>query len=124
MSNSISTVDENIIIEGRIDILVLKEKLWILVIESKRAELSLKVGLAQVLSYMLASPMTQKPCFGLVTNGGNFLFLKLVENNNIPTYGMSRGFDLLSPGNDLYHVLSILKNIKQLVLDEFKTTSK
>ncbi|OQY45394.1 MAG: restriction endonuclease subunit R [Anaerolineaceae bacterium 4572_78] len=115
----ISSSDEDTTIEGRIDILVLKENLWILVIESKRAELSLKVGLAQVLAYMLANPTPQKPCFGLLTNGGSYIFLKLV-NKQVPVYGMSRVFDLLNPGNDLYHVLSILKNIKQLALDEVR----
>jgi hypothetical protein len=119
MSNS----DEDMTIEGRIDVLVLKENFWILVIESKRAELSLKVGLAQILAYMLANPQPQKPGFGLITNGGNFIFLKLVQDNDIPTYGVSRGFDLLNPGNDLYHVLSILKKIKQLALDDFETNS-
>jgi hypothetical protein len=119
----ISNSDEDITIEGRIDVLVLKDSLWILVIESKRAELSLKVGLAQVLAYMLANPTPQKPCFGLITNGGNFIFLKLVKVNDIPTYGVSRGYDLFNPGNDLYHVLSILKNIKHLALDEFEPDS-
>jgi hypothetical protein len=119
----VSNSDEDMTIEGRIDVLVLKENLWILVIESKRAELSLKVGLAQILAYMLANPKPQKPCFGLITNGGNFIFLKLVQDNDIPTYGVSRGFDLLNPGNDLYHVLSILKNIKRWALDDFETNS-
>jgi hypothetical protein len=34
--------------------------MWILVIESKRAELSLKVGIPQALSYMLAAPITNR----------------------------------------------------------------
>ena len=45
-SVNISSEDEKVTIEGKIDILVLKEQLWVLVIESKRAELSIKVGLA------------------------------------------------------------------------------
>ena len=32
-------------VRGRMDVLVLKEEFWVLVIESKRAELSLKVGI-------------------------------------------------------------------------------
>ena len=77
--------------------------------------------MAQILAYMLANPKPQKPCFGLITNGGNFIFLKLVQDNDVPTYGVSRDFDLLNPGNDLYHVLSILKKMKQLTLDDFET---
>jgi len=110
-SVNIRSEDEEITIEGKIDILVLKEQLWVLVIESKRAELSIKVGLAQILAYMLATPH-HKPCFGLITNGGSFVFLKLVVNGT-PQYSMSRVFDLVNPGNDLYSVLGILKKIRQ-----------
>ncbi len=103
--------------EGRIDVLVLKHNFWILVIESKRAELSIKVGLAQILAYMLANLNEQKPCFGLITNGGNFLFLKLARNTDIPFYGVSKTFDLFNPGNELYNILQIIKNIRLQALD-------
>ncbi len=112
-SVSVTNPDESVTIEGRIDILVLGEQnLWVLVIESKRAEFSLKVGLAQILAYMLADPVPGKPCFGLITNGGSYVFLKLMPGDP-PTYGISKVFDLLNPGNDLCHVLTILKNISQ-----------
>jgi len=116
-SVSVTNPDESVTVEGGIDILVLEQNLWVLVIESKRAELSLKVGLAQILSYMLAAPVSANPCFGLITNGGSHVFLKLVPGDP-PTYGMSKVFDLLNPGNDLYHVLAVLKNIRQLALNE------
>ena len=117
-SVSVTNPDESVTIEGRIDILVLGEPdLWVLVIESKRAELSIKVGLAQILAYMLADPVSEKQCFGLITNGGSYVFLKLVPGNP-PTYGISKVFDLLNPGNDLYYVLTILKNIRQHTLNE------
>ena len=115
-SIQISSSDADITVEGRIAVLVLKRNLWVLVIESKRAELSIKVGLGQILAYMLANLDDKKPCFGLITNGGNFVFLKLVKDDDAPAYGISRGFDLLNPGNDLYRVLQILKNIRQLAL--------
>jgi len=70
---------------------------------------------------MLASPVPQKPCFGLITNGDSYVFLKLVIAES-PTYGVSRVFDLMNPGNDLYHVLGILKNIRQLALNEFQVS--
>ncbi len=37
--------DEETIVRGRIDVLVLKHRLWLLVIEAKRAEFSLQVGI-------------------------------------------------------------------------------
>ena len=122
---SVNVTDPNgdIIIEGRIDILVLEQNLWVLVIESKRAEFSIKVGIAQILSYMMGNPKKDKPCFGLITNGGSYIFLKLMHGNP-PKYGVSRVFDLLNPGNDLYTVLNILRNIKELYLSQQVTTKK
>ncbi|MCP4112997.1 MAG: restriction endonuclease subunit R, partial [Desulfobacteraceae bacterium] len=67
--------------------------------------------LAQILSYMLADPVSGKPCFGLITNGGSYVFLKLVPGDP-PAYGMSKVSDLFNPGNDLYQVLTVLKNIR------------
>jgi hypothetical protein len=55
-SIEIEAADRNVIVPGRMDILVLQDQLWVLVIESKRAEFSLKIGIPQILSYMLAAP--------------------------------------------------------------------
>jgi hypothetical protein len=53
----------------------------------------------------------------LATKIAERVFLKLIPGNP-PAYGMSKVFDLLNPGNDLYHVLAVLKNIRQLALNE------
>jgi len=71
-SVNILSEDKEVTIEGKIDVLVLKEQLWVLVI-----------------------------------------VLKLVMNGT-PQYSMSRVFDLVNPGNDLYSVLGVLKKIRQL----------
>lgn len=112
-SVSFSDADEEITIVGRIDVLVLKEHLWIVVIESKRAFFSVEAGLAQLLSYMLANPNHGELNFGLITTGGSFVFVKLAADNR-PTYSLSKVFELRSPGNDLYSVLSILKQFRDL----------
>ncbi len=114
-SISVANPDREILIEGRIDLLVVERQFRVLIIESKRAELSIKVGLAQLLAYMLANPTHHHPCYGLITNGGSSLFVKLVFDG-VPTYAVSRVFDVLNPGNDLYHVVSILKHFRQLAL--------
>lgn len=116
----LTNTDEDITVEGRIDILILEQSLWVLVIESKRAELSIRAGLAQILAYMLASPLPDKPCYGLITNGGSYVFLKLMISEP-PEYGVSRVFDLMNPGNDLYYVLDILKKIRLLTLNALRT---
>jgi hypothetical protein len=100
-------------LRGRIDVLVLQDQFWVLVIESKRAELSLKVGIPQVLAYMLAAPPPQRSRYGLVTNGSNFLFLKL-EQQDIPRYARSREF-VLENDNDLATVLQVMQRLAKLV---------
>ena len=113
-----SIADEELAIEGKIDILVLHHRLWILLIESKRAAASLEVGLPQLLAYMLASPNPVQPVYGMITNGGSFVFLKLVQGPDAAHYALSRIFEMRNPGNDLYPVLAVLKHLKHLVLQE------
>jgi len=112
-SVEISEEDEGVIIKGQIDVLVLREQLWLMVIESKKAAFSIEEGLAQILAYMLASPHPKKPCFGMITTGSSFIFVKLVQGET-PQYATSGVFELRNPGNDLYKVLSILKQLGQL----------
>lgn len=96
-------------LRGRMDVLILIEQIWVLVIESKRAGFSLKVGIPQVLSYMLATPHRDKPLFGLVTNGSSFVFLKLVHQDQ-PKYAKSKEF-ILDQDDGLVLTLQILKKL-------------
>jgi len=108
--------NENTVIKGSLDTLVLQEQFWVMVIESKRAELSLEAGLAQILTYMIANPHPEKPCYGLISTGGSFTFIKLVKNGNWK-YANSKVFELRNPGNDLHQVLRILKHLSQIALN-------
>ncbi|NEU72262.1 restriction endonuclease subunit R [Hassallia byssoidea VB512170] len=114
-SIQIALEDEEEIIRGRIDVLVLKQQLWLLTIESKRAGFSLIMGIPQVLAYMLANPNPEKPAFGLVMNGSNFIFIKLTKQD-VPKYAFSDELTLLKRENELYKVLSILKNLGQILI--------
>ncbi len=105
--------DEGTIIKGKIDVLVLQEQLWILVIEAKKAQFSLEPGIPQALAYMLDNPHPEKPIFGLVTNGSNFIFIKLIKQERL-LYALSDEFTLRR-ANDLYIVLKILKQFGHLV---------
>ncbi len=113
-SVEIAEEDEEVLIRGKIDILVLQSQLWVLVIESKKAGFSLEAGIPQALSYMLASVGKDRPIFGFVTNGSNFIFLKLVKED-VPVYGLSDEFSLRR-GNDLYSVLGILQKLSQVMI--------
>jgi hypothetical protein len=114
-SIKVSNKDGDVIVEGKIDVLVLKDQFWVMVIESKQAAFSIEAGLAQILAYMLANENQEKPCFGMITTGGSFVFIKLVKGNT-PEYALSRVFELRNPGNELYTVLSVLKRLEQVAL--------
>lgn len=113
-SIEITDQENNVTIKGNLDVLVLCETLWVLVIESKKATFSLEAGKAQLLSYLLASPqLSKQPIYGLLTNGSNFAFLKLAHHNQILTYGLSDEFIIHNRDNELYQVLQILKYLAQ-----------
>jgi hypothetical protein len=117
-------------IRGFIDTLVVHERLWILVVESKRTPLATTGGtpatqwltsipvpaaLPQLLAYMLATSQPEKPVFGMATNGDEFVFLKLTLKDT-PQYDVSRTFSLFPRQHELAEVLRILKRLGQAVL--------
>ncbi|MEG4408524.1 restriction endonuclease subunit R [Microcoleus sp. MON2_D5] len=112
-SISIQEEDEGRIIEGRIDILIMKANLWVTLIESKQLSFSTDEALAQHLTYMLADPNPETPTFGMIATGANFNFVKLVRGET-PQYARSAEFVISNPGNELYRVLQILKRLSQL----------
>ncbi|MBD2301722.1 restriction endonuclease subunit R [Nostoc sp. FACHB-87] len=113
-SVEITVEDAEEIVRGRIDVLVIKEQFWLLVIESKRASLSLLEAIPQALVYMLGSSNTDKPVFGLVTNGEDIQFIKLIKYDK-PQYALSDKFTLSRRENELYKVLQILKKLSQVL---------
>ena len=110
-SIEITVEDEETIIRGRIDVLVIQQQLWLLVIESKRSAFSLSEAIPQALTYI---PHPPKPVFGLVMNGSDFIFLKLSQINQ-PQYSLSDQFTLLKRENELYQVFRILKKLGQIL---------
>jgi hypothetical protein len=110
----IALEDEGKLVRGRIDILVLQERFWVVVVESKEAGFSLKDAIAQALSYMIATPHPQQPAYGLVTNGSEFRFIKL-HVQQPPQYGFSDLLTLQRRKNDLYGVLRMLRRVGRLV---------
>jgi hypothetical protein len=112
-SVEIAVEDEGTMIRGNLDILLLKDQFWVMAIESKEVSFSIEVGLAQLLTYLLANPHLERPGFGMVTTGGSFIFVKLIRGKQ-PQYTTSRIFELRNPGNELYSVLSIMRRIGQL----------
>jgi hypothetical protein len=106
--------DAEEILRGRIDALVLQNRLWVVLIESKKATFDLELALPQTLAYMAAKPQPRSPLFGMITNGSSYLFVKLLDRQ----YGTSDLFATRSQHrNNLYEVLEILKHFGNLLID-------
>jgi hypothetical protein len=112
-SIELETMDEEIIVRGAIDILVIQQQLWILMIESKRLGFDVMVALPQALAHMLDAPNHEKPLFGLLTNGREFIFVQLTRQPQ-PEYSLSQPFSLY-PANQLDTVLKWLKYLGQAI---------
>jgi hypothetical protein len=106
----IQATDDSKVFRGVIDVLVLHQHLWALVVESKRNTFSLEVARPQALAYMLANPSDDQPTFGLISNGINFRLLKLLGQE----YGESDDFYLRNQ-NDMERLLQIMRHLGQVV---------
>jgi hypothetical protein len=104
-------------LRGRIDFLVLQNQFWQAVIESKETTFDIENGIPQILSYMVGAPSEQNTVFGMVTNGTNFIFIKLQRGNDKSiVYDFSDVFSMLPRDNCLYAVLQILEKIAAIII--------
>ncbi len=102
-------------LKGRIDALVVQQRFWVVLVEAKKATLAVELALPQTLAYMAAHPNPELPLFGLISNGSEFVFLKLLGKE----YELSEVFSMLPRRNQLYNVVQILRRIGGLVSTEF-----
>jgi hypothetical protein len=102
--------DNKKVYQGRIDSLIVQERFWIILVESKRTSFSVDVALPQAIAYMSANPDPEKPTFGLVSNGAYSIFVKLHHSQ----YSFSDDFSLNRRRNELYDVLKVLNRLKTL----------
>jgi hypothetical protein len=103
------------VLRGRIDTLIVREKIWILVIEAKRTIMA-SLAMPQALSYMMCNPQPDIPSFGMITNGDEFIFLKAIAQPT-PQYSASRSYSIFFPtgSQDLAEMFRVLKNIKNQI---------
>jgi len=104
------------VVRGQIDVLVLQNAIWVVVIEAKSIQYDVMMALPQALTYMLASPSQKKQPFGMITNGREFRFIRLNQELANPSYTLSKVFSLSESENHLYEVLQILKALGQMVI--------
>jgi hypothetical protein len=114
VSVEIAEVDDvGVALTGRIDTLIVRDRLWVVVVESKRSRFSVQAAIPQALAYLLGRPGGGgRSGYGLLTNGGEFLLVRV--GGEVPMYGFSETFSLLNQGNDLGRFLGVLKQITAL----------
>lgn len=117
-SIEISADDEGAIVKGSIDILIIQKRFWVLVIEAKSTKFDVLMALPQALAYMLNDPNPNQPTFGLLVNGREFVFIKLIQQNQ-PQYARSYALSI-EREDELYQVLSVLKRLGQLIIETDK----
>jgi predicted type IV restriction endonuclease len=115
VSVELETSVDNQTLRGRIDFLVIQERFWRAVIESKETEFDVEVGIPQTLAYMMANPAQSDPLFAMVTNGNSFIFLKVSRGEQCE-YDFSETHTLLPRANRLCEVLQILKGIARIAM--------
>ncbi|HAZ44319.1 MAG TPA: type I restriction endonuclease subunit R [Cyanobacteria bacterium UBA11369] len=102
-------------LRGRIDILILQNQLWVMVLESKKTTISTRSALPQALAYMMANPNLDKPRFGMLTNGDDVLFVKLLAQP-MPQYALSRAFSIYTVTSELRSAFQVLKHLGQSIV--------
>jgi hypothetical protein len=117
LSDDPTSDEAGTIIRGRIDFLVMHRQLWVIVVESKRTQLNVRMGIAQALIHMMASPNDDRPTYGLVLNGPDFLFIKLVKGDR-NQYAISQMMTMYSPHSGLHSAVQILRKLRSIVLGE------
>jgi hypothetical protein len=114
-SIQIELADRDEVLRGRINTLIVQQQFWVLVVESK-ATIAFSIALPQALTYMMANPHPDRPIYGLISNGDEFMFIKMLTQG-LPQYDLSDVFSLLIPRrNQLHKIFRILKQLQQIML--------
>ncbi|MFN9018185.1 MAG: type I restriction endonuclease subunit R [Pseudanabaena sp.] len=116
-SIAINVSDSEETLQGRIDVLVLHDRLLIIVLESKKTMLSVWSALPQTLAYLMASPngggthpAGTRPTFAMLTNGDDIVFVKLEGKQ----YAMSQVLAPLVNQGELEVAWQVLRKIAEI----------
>ncbi|MEM8505794.1 MAG: restriction endonuclease subunit R [Cyanobacteria bacterium P01_D01_bin.1] len=113
--------NEEKIIRGRVDLLILYQNLWVVTIETKPQQSDVLEALPQALTYMMSAQEQQGALYALLTNGRHFMFVKLLKQEQ-PTYGLSELFTLFRQENELYQVAATLQHLGRVSMSRTLTT--
>ena len=106
--------DSEEILQGRLDVLVLLNQIWVVILESKKTALSVWTALPQTLAYLMANPLPDQPAFAVMTNGDEILFVKLLPGDP-RNYVLSRVFSPFVSDRELHSVLQILNRVGEAI---------
>ncbi|MGF1604594.1 MAG: type I restriction enzyme HsdR N-terminal domain-containing protein [Thermosynechococcaceae cyanobacterium] len=110
----LTLADSEEVLQGGLDVLALKDQLWVVVLEAKKTAISVWAALPQTLAYLMATPQSQLPQFGLITNGDDSVFIKLTQTDR-RQYNFSRSFSALTSNQELCSILQVLKRIAKVM---------
>jgi hypothetical protein len=105
--------DSEEVLQGRLGVLVLKDQLWVVVVESKKTALSVWSALPQTLAYLSAAP--QSIGYALMTNGDESVVVKCDRHTQPGRYAVSRVFSPLVSSQELVSILQILKQLGAII---------
>ncbi|NEQ99209.1 MAG: restriction endonuclease subunit R [Cyanothece sp. SIO2G6] len=97
-------------------ILAMHPRLWLTIVEATYSKYSVAIAIPQTLSVMMEKAQPGEVVFGLVSNGQEFQFLKLLKTET-PIYALSYTL-CLNREDDLQRVAQILKALSQWVTRE------
>lgn len=110
----ISIDDGEETLRGRIDVLILQNQLWVMVLEAKKTTISTRSALPQALAYMMSNTNPSPVTFGVLTNGDDVVFVKL-ERGETVQYDLSRAFSIYTTSTELRSILQILKRLASVI---------
>jgi hypothetical protein len=114
--NEVEIEDGDRVIRGRMDMIVCRDlgdrvRLCVLIIEAKNSAVNVMEGLPQLLVYMQSFLEGQGVVWGLVTNGGDYVFVQLERG----LFRLFRGLGLMFEGDGerLLEVLIALRRLEE-----------
>lgn len=88
----------------------LGDRLWIIVLKSKKTMLSVFSALPQTLAYLMASTNGDRQTFAILANGDDIVFVKLESKQ----YAMSQVFSPLVNQGELEVAWQVLRKIAEI----------
>ena len=110
----ISIDDGEETLRGRIDVLILQNQLWVMVLEAKKTTILTRSALPQALAYMMSNTNPSPVTFGVLTNGDDVVFVKLERGETVQC-DLSRAFSIYTTSTELRSILQILKRLASVI---------